>query len=60
MPPSEGIYLIQTISTARHPFKHPRFIEAKVTLGVDEKGSPTYAIDMNNQQALAISTKPIR
>jgi len=60
LPKKEGIYLVKTMTTSNYPFKKPHFLEARVTLSTDEKGKIKYAIDINNQIALEISTEPIR
>ena len=60
LPKKDGIYLIKAIYTGNYPFKKPQFMEAKVTLSKDEKGNDKYSIDISNQRALEISTKPIR
>lgn len=59
-PKEEGYYLIKSISTSNYPFKKPHFLEAKLTISTDSKGKKSYAIDINNQIALEISSKPIR
>jgi hypothetical protein len=58
-PPSEGKYLVRTVSNNRLAPDSEQYLQARLTIHTNDKGVRTWSVDVNNQVVTHISTQPL-